>query len=366
MKAAIFRRKIAGAGTAMMLLLSLLLLSGSGYAQQADVLRVKGTVTDLGTGETLPGVNISIKGTQTGAVTDIYGKYSLDALKGSVLVFSFVGYETTEVTLGSQSTLNVRLKPTVESLEEVVVIGYGLTTRKEVTGSIASVKADDFNRGAHSSPMGLLQGKVAGLSITRPDGADPQAGYQILLRGTNTLTSGQGPLVIVDGVAGVDLKNVSFEEVESIDVLKDGSAAAIYGTRGSNGVIIITTKRARTGQSKVEYSGYLSAQVNPRMVENLTAAQFKEAIEQYAPDKVGSLYGAETDWFKEITRPMPVSHKHNLAISGGNENFSHRTVFFVDKAEGLLKDNESNRYLLKTNINQKALGDLLTLDYNLS
>ncbi|HOP14084.1 MAG TPA: carboxypeptidase-like regulatory domain-containing protein, partial [Lentimicrobium sp.] len=195
MKAAIFRRKIAGAGTAMMLLLSLLLLSGSGYAQQADVLRVKGTVTDLGTGETLPGVNISIKGTQTGAVTDIYGKYSLDALKGSVLVFSFVGYETTEVTLGSQSTLNVRLKPTVESLEEVVVIGYGLTTRKEVTGSIASVKADDFNRGAHSSPMGLLQGKVAGLSITRPDGADPQAGYQILLRGTNTLTSGQGPLV---------------------------------------------------------------------------------------------------------------------------------------------------------------------------
>ena len=366
MKAAIFRRKIAGAGTAMMLLLSLLLLSGSGYAQQADVLRVKGTVTDLGTGETLPGVNISIKGTQTGAVTDIYGKYSLDALKGSVLVFSFVGYETTEVTLGTQSTLNVRLKPTVESLEEVVVIGYGLTTRKEVTGSIASVKADDFNRGAHSSPMGLLQGKVAGLSITRPDGADPQAGYQILLRGTNTLTSGQGPLVIVDGVAGVDLKNVSFEEVESIDVLKDGSAAAIYGTRGSNGVIIITTKRAKTGQSKVEYSGYLSAQVNPRMVENLTAAQFKEAVEQYAPDKVGSLYGAETDWFKEITRPMPVSHKHNLAISGGNENFSHRTVFFVDKAEGLLKDNESNRYLLKTNINQKALGDLLTLDYNLS
>ncbi len=327
---------------------------------------VSGVIADYNTGETLPGVNIAIKGTLSGTVTGINGRYTLEVPVGSILVFSFVGYETTEIPVGNQTTLNVRLKPAVESLEEVVVIGYGLTTRKEVTGSIASVKADQFNRGAYSSPMGMLQGKVAGLSITRPDGADPQASYQILLRGTNTLTSGQGPLVIVDGIAGVDLKNISFEEVESIDVLKDGSAAAIYGTRGSNGVIIITTKRAKSGQNRVEYSGYLSVQVNPRMVKNLTAAQFKDAVEKYAPEKAGSLYGAETDWFKEITRPLPLSHKHNLAISGGDENFSHRSVFFVDKAEGLLLDNESNRYLVRTNITQKALGDLLTLDYNLS
>ncbi|MDP2235396.1 MAG: TonB-dependent receptor [Bacteroidales bacterium] len=335
-------------------------------AQDAQPVKVSGAVTDFANGELLPGVNVSIKGTQTGSVSDINGRYTIDVLKGSTLVFSFVGYETNEVVVGSQTQINVRLRPTVESLEEIVVIGYGLTTKKEVTGSITSLKSEDFNKGSYSNPMGLLQGKVAGLSITKPGGADPQAGYQILLRGTNTLTSGQGPLIIVDGIAGVDLRNVSFEEVESIDVLKDGAAAAIYGTRGSNGVIIITTKRAKTGQSKVDYSGYLSVQVAPRMVENLTADQFREAITKYAPEKAGSIYGANTDWFKEITRQMPFSQRHNLAVSGGNETFSHRTIFFVDQSAGILKDNEANNYLLKTNINQKALGGLLTVDYNLS
>ncbi|MDO8898901.1 MAG: TonB-dependent receptor [Bacteroidales bacterium] len=335
-------------------------------AQDAQPVKVSGAVTDFANGELLPGVNVSIKGTQTGSVSDINGRYTIDVLKGSTLVFSFVGYETNEIVVGSQTQINVRLRPTVESLEEIVVIGYGLTTKKEVTGSITSLKSEDFNKGSYSNPMGLLQGKVAGLSITKPGGADPQAGYQILLRGTNTLTSGQGPLIIVDGIAGVDLRNVSFEEVESIDVLKDGAAAAIYGTRGSNGVIIITTKRAKTGQSKVDYSGYLSVQVAPRMVENLTADQFREAITKYAPEKAGSIYGANTDWFKEITRQMPFSQRHNLAVSGGNETFSHRTIFFVDQSAGILKDNEANNYLLKTNINQKALGGLLTVDYNLS
>lgn len=341
------------------------LLAPALMAQQGSRM-VKGKVSDFNTGESLPGVNVSVKGTQSGTVTNIDGLFELSLSGEPVLLFSFVGYTSQEVASKGLNTIDVRLKPTVESLDEVVVIGYGLTTKKEVTGSIASVKIEDFNKGSYNNPMGLLQGKVAGLSITKPDGADPMAGYQILLRGTNTLTSGQGPLIIVDGVAGMDLKNVSFEEVESVDVLKDGAAAAIYGTRGSNGVIIITTKRAKTGISKVEYSGYLSVQVNPRMVENLNAEQFTDAIMKYAPEKAGSLYGANTDWFKEITRAMPVSHRHNLAISGGNETFSHRTVFFVDQSEGLLRDNASNNYLLKTNIQQKTFGGKLSLDYNIS
>lgn len=341
------------------------LLAPALMAQQGSRM-VKGKVSDFNTGESLPGVNVSVKGTQSGTVTNIDGLFELTLSGEPVLLFSFVGYTSQEVASKGLNTIDVRLKPTVESLDEVVVIGYGLTTKKEVTGSIASVKTEDFNKGSYNNPMGLLQGKVAGLSITKPDGADPMAGYQILLRGTNTLTSGQGPLIIVDGVAGMDLKNVSFEEVESVDVLKDGAAAAIYGTRGSNGVIIITTKRAKTGISKVEYSGYLSIQVNPRMVENLNAEQFTDAIMKYAPEKAGSLYGANTDWFKEITRAMPVSHRHNLAISGGNETFSHRTVFFVDQSEGLLRDNASNNYLLKTNIQQKTFGGKLSLDYNIS
>ncbi|HLO92032.1 MAG TPA: SusC/RagA family TonB-linked outer membrane protein [Lentimicrobium sp.] len=350
----------------LMIALCLLLPAPGLFAQGVKSVKITGKVTDNSNGELLTGVNIVVKGTQTGSITDVNGKYTIEAPEGPTLVYSFIGYETQEIAVTGKTAVDVKLMPDVEALDEVVVIGYGLTTRKEITGSIASVKADDFNKGSYNDPIGLLQGKVAGLSITKPNGADPQAGYQILLRGTNTLTSGQGPLIIVDGVAGADLKNVSFEEVESVDVLKDGAAAAIYGTRGSNGVIIITTKRASKSLSSIEYSGYMSAQVAPRGVENLTASQFKEAIEKYAPEKSGSLYGAETDWFKEITRPLPLSHTHNLAISGGNENFSHRTVFFVNQTEGLLKDNQSDKYLFKTNIKQKVLGDLLTLDYNLS
>ncbi len=356
-----------GYGRQLLLFVALFtLILQPAFAQEKGMITVQGKVSDFTTGESLPGVNVSIKDTQIGTVTDINGNYLLATKSSAVLIYSFVGYASQEVQLSGEEKIDVRLKPTVESLEEIVVIGYGLTTRKEVTGSITSVKTDDFNKGSYNNPMGLLQGKVAGLSITKPNGADPMSGYQILLRGTNTLTSGQGPLIIVDGVAGLDLKNVSFEEVESVDVLKDGAAAAIYGTRGSNGVIIITTKRAKTGLSKVEYSGYLSSQVAPRMVKNLTADQFSDAIMKYAPEKAGSLYGANTDWFKEITRSTPFSHRHNLAVSGGNENFSHRTVFFADQSQGLLKDNEANNYLLRTNIQQKAFDGKLSLDYNLS
>jgi hypothetical protein len=166
--------------TLLLLAAFFMTITGHVSGQDSKPVRVSGTVADYTNGELLPGVNVSVKGTQTGSVTDVNGKYILDALQGSVLVFSFVGYESTEITVGSQTAVNIRLKPTIESLDEVVVIGYGLTTKKEITGSIASVKAEDFNKGTFNNPMGLLQGKVAGLSITQPNGADPQAGYQII------------------------------------------------------------------------------------------------------------------------------------------------------------------------------------------
>ena len=271
-------------------------------AQSVEQLTINGTVMDAGNGLTLPGVSVSTKGTTMGTVTDFDGKFNITVAKGTALVFSFIGYESSEVITVKSETILIKLKIAIASLDEVVVIGYGNTTKKEVTGSIATVKSEDFNKGAYNNPMGLLQGKVAGLTIVKPNGADPQAGYNIILRGTNTLTSGQGPLVIIDGVAGADMKNISPDEIESMDVLKDGAAAAIYGTRGSNGVIIITTKRAKQGSAKVEYTGQLSVQVAPRGVANLSAEEFRQAIEQYAPDKVGNIYDANTDWFSEITR----------------------------------------------------------------
>lgn len=348
----------------LVLLFLIVITTNISNAQDIATVKVSGTVSDAASKDLIPGASVLIKGTQTGTMTDVNGKYSLNVPQGATLVFSFIGYENFEVPVGTENKIDVSLKAISQAIEGVVVIGYGTTTKKEVTGAIASVKSEQFNKGAYSNPMGLLQGKVAGLTIVNPNGSDPMANPNIILRGTGTLTSGQGPLIIIDGVAGADMKNISPEEIESMDVLKDGAAAAIYGTRGSNGVIIITTKRAKSGASRIEYTGQFSWQVAPRMVENLSADEFRTAIRQYG-DTI-NIFNASVDWFKEVTNKNPFSQKHNLAISGGNETFSHRTNIYIDQSDGLLKNNESNRYLVRTNIIQKAFGDILLLDYNLS
>ncbi len=337
-------------------------LSGAVYANNPFV--VSGVVSDE-SGQPLPGVNIKHKNGTAGVITDINGEYKIELPSDAeTLVFSYIGYITKEISVNKQKRLDVILAEDVKNIDEVVVIGYGKSSRKEITGSIATLKSDNFNQGSFSNAAGLLQGKIAGLSVVNSSGADPQGGYEIILRGTNTLTSGQGPLIIIDGVAGADLKNINFQEVESIDVLKDGSAAAIYGTRGTNGVIIVTTKQARKGKTMVEYQGVATVQVAPRMVENLTADEFRHAINIYAPNKINSIYDGNTDWFGEVTRNMPFSHKHNLAISGGNEEFSHRTIINLEQNQGLLKNNNLSKLLARTNIQQKALKGILTLNYN--
>jgi TonB-linked SusC/RagA family outer membrane protein len=332
----------------------------------AQDISIKGVVTDA-SNSGLPGVNVSVKGTQTGTITDVDGRYSLSVPGNAVLIFSFIGFETVEVSVNNRTNVDVQLAESVKALDEIVVIGYGTTTKKEITGAVASLKEEDFNKGIFNDPMGLIQGKVAGLSIARPNGADPMAGYQILLRGTNTLTSGMSPLIIIDGVIGADLKNINFQDVETMDVLKDGSAAAIYGTRGTNGVIIITTKAAKQGKGTFEYSAQVSTQVAPRGVKNLSASEFEDAIVNYTtfdPDSV--VLGSDTDWFDEITRDAPISYQQNIALSGGTDKFSHRTSLTHSIGQGLLSDNESKRLLFKTNIKQKLFDDRLILDFNLT
>lgn len=333
-------------------------------AQSNANIIISGKVTD-GSNNALPGVNVLVKGTQTGTLTDFDGVYTLKADPDGILIFSYMGFETREVSINKRNSIEIKLNESSQNLDEIVVIGYGTTTKKEVTGAVSSIKSDEFNGGLYNDPIGLIQGKVAGLSITKPNGADPLAGYQILLRGANTLTSGQQPLIVVDGVIGADLENINFQDVESFDVLKDGSAAAIYGTRGTNGVIIITTKRAKSGINVFEYSSQVSTQVSPKGVRNLTADEFTNAINTYQPSKTGSLYGSKTDWFKEVTRSNPVSTQNTLSLSGGNETFSHRSSVTHNRDEGLLKDNESNRLLIKTNIVQSLFNDVIKLDFNL-
>ena len=217
---------------------------------------VSGVVSDATNGEALIGANVLVKGTATGTITDIDGSYSLTANEGDVLVFSYAGYTDQEVVIGASKTVNVALAAG-KLLEEVVVVGYGSQKSKEVTGSVVSVKKDDFNAGNVNSPAQLLQGRVAGLTVSKASG-DPNGSFGIRLRGLSTIGAQTEPLIIVDGVPGASLNNIDPQDIESFDVLKDGSAAAIYGTRGSSGVILITTKKGKKGTSKVEYNGYLA------------------------------------------------------------------------------------------------------------
>ena len=206
-----------------------------------------------------------------------------------MLIFNYLGYNTIEEPVGTRTAIDVQLTEEARSLDAVVVIGYGTATKKELTGSVASLGSEEMNTGSFTSAAGLLQGKVAGLNVTNPSGGDPSASFEIMLRGTNTLAAGQGPLVIIDGVVGADIRNINFQEVESIDVLKDGSAAAIYGTRGTNGVVIITTKRARKGSASVEYDGQVSVQSILNRAKPMSAREFEYTINNYAPSNAGSL-----------------------------------------------------------------------------
>ena len=340
-----------------------LLLAGTlSFAQNKTV---TGTVKDE-RGEALTGATVVVSGTKAYAITDIDGQFAVSAAQGRVITVSYLGYDDYVFTVGSASDYAIAMVPSEATLlNESVALGYGTTTKKEVTGSVTSLKVESLDKGAFSDASGMLQGKVAGLSITNPNGGDPNGSMEILLRGTNTLSAGQGPLIIIDGVSGADLKSINFQEVETIDVLKDGSAAAIYGTRGTNGVIIITTRRAKAGTTSVEYRGQGIVQTLLSRAVPMTADEFAYAITNYKPAVSSSLYGADTDWFKEITR-TPFSHRHSLAVAGGSEKFSHRTTLNVEQNQGMLKNNDNNKYLFKTNIRQTAIEGWLTFDFNMT
>src|SRR5690606_31993984 len=219
---------------------------------------ITGTVVSQADGETLPGVTVLVKGTNNGTITDIDGKYSIEANDGDVLVFSSIGYLSQEVVVGGQSVINVTLAEDVQSLEEVVVIGYGTVRREELTSSVVSINQKDFISGAVNNPIQMIDGKVAGLTMGTPAAADPNAGSSLQVRGVASVNAGTVPLIVVDGVPGRDLNAIPKDEIESITVLKDGASSSIYGARGANGVILVTTKKSDGGGTRVFYEGHLS------------------------------------------------------------------------------------------------------------
>ena len=318
--------------------------------------QITGTVLEASTDFPVIGASVVEVGTTNGVITDFDGNFVLNVAEGAQIQISYMGFAAQ--TLAAKDGMIVKLEEDTHVLQEVVAIGYGSQTKKEITGSVASVKADDFNKGSFNSPTGLLQGKVAGLTMSKDAGGDPtNRDFSVQIRGAGSLTGSTTPLFIIDGVPGASMNNINPNDIESMDVLKDGSAAAIYGTRANAGVIIITTKKGKEGKTQVEYTGSVSTANTAGRIKLFGREDFIAAG--------GVDYGHETDWYKEITR-VPVSTEHNIALSGGMKNVDYRASINYKLNQGLAKNSDFQEIMARASVNQHALNDILEFNYNAS
>ena len=356
--------------------LAALFVFGVGAFAQKNV-PVSGFVKDAN-GNAIIGATVVDASSGLGTITSYDGSYTVHVEKDATLWVSYVGYTDVYEPVAGRTTINFTLEESAQQIEEIVMVGYGSQKKKEVTGSVASIKSEDFNQGVKTNPVGMLQGKVAGLNIIKTTSDPTSTGYSMQIRGFSTLDKGAGtsPLFIVDGVPVSNIDNISNDEIASMDVLKDGSAAAIYGTRGTNGVIIITTKRgenfSKEAQTSVEYSGYVSASVRNGDMGMATPEEFANLEELSGGKVIPVLYtDAEgnyelTDWMGALTRNVAATHNHNLAISGSASNFNYRASVTYKNAEGIAKNSNREDLMAKIAASQKALNGKLNLQYDLS
>lgn len=330
-----------------------------GIEQQQDR-TVKGVVVNKN-GETLPGVSVLVKGTQIGVTTDTDGRFTLKVPAGSKLIqFSFIGMQTREMPVSSKSAMRVVLDDDMVALDEVVAIGYGSVSKKDLTGSVVNLSDKTFNKGVVTSAEQLIAGQVAGLVVTKA-GGDPTEGSTMRLRGTTSLLGGNAPLVVIDGVPGASMNIVSPQDIESISVLKDASAAAIYGARSANGVIIITTKKGKEGRATVSYDGYFGVEKIANNLDMLSADQWRQYVKENNLDAVD--YGGNTAWHKEIFR-TGYSQNHNLSLTGGSKETHYRaSVNFLDQ-KGIVLKNDLQRINASFSLEQSALDDKLMIRLN--
>lgn len=337
--------------------IALLFVISSAYmfAQQ-----VTGSVKDA-YGDPLIGVNIIEKGTSNGTTSKVDGSFSLNVAKGKTLVLSYIGYKTKEIKVNN-SKINVTLDEDSKLLNEQVVIGYGTMQRKDVTSSITTVKSEDLNKGVFTDPAQMLQGKVPGLVVSST--GDPNGSATITLRGASSLRSGaMSPYYVIDGIPGVDISMVAPDDVESIDVLRDATATAIYGSKAANGVIIITTKKGKQDRVSVNYSGY-AAFDNILNTYDMCSA---DDLRAYAKANNVTLKdgGANTNWQDEVVR-TGVSHNHNLSINGGSKNTSYMVSANIMQRQGVIKQSGMDRLNVRSLVSTKILKDHLDLSVGLN
>lgn len=329
----------------------------------AQTSNVKGVVTDE-FGDPIIGANVVEKGTINGTITDIDGNYSLNLNnpQGAVLQYSFVGYTTLEIPVEGKDAISAQLEPSVINIGEVVAIGYGTQTRREITGSVANISEESFNKGVTRDAADLLQGKVAGLVITTGTGEVGQE-PNIRMRGTSTVLGDQGPMIVIDGVPGGEMSSVAPDDIESISVLKDASSAAIYGSRSAGGVILITTKRGSGSKTAVTYNGYVAISTVTKKPDVLTASEWRDYAREKGQDTSEfDVYGADTDtnWFDEIMR-TGISHNHNVSLSGGSSKSNYRASFNYLDREGVVRDDAMKRYNFRFQFQQRAINDRLRI-----
>ncbi|GGK77771.1 SusC/RagA family TonB-linked outer membrane protein [Rufibacter glacialis] len=368
----------------VLLMLMLCLLQISALAQSA----VTGKVTAAGSGEGLPGVSVVVKGTTIGTATAVDGSYSIEAPANGTLVFSYIGYNSQEVAVGNRTVVNVQLATDTKALDEVVVVGYGTQKRGDITGAITSVGAEEFNKGVVVSPQQLIQGKAAGVNVT-PSSGRPGGASTIRIRGGTSISAGNDPLYVVDGVplqlsnaarqsniggSGGQLmifnqepvnplNSINPSDIESMEILKDASATAIYGSRGANGVIIITTKKGKQGSISTSYDTYFGVSKVAKTLEVLSADEYRQFMKDNNITNFTDK-GASTDWQDQIFRTA-YSQNHNLSVSGGTENTLYRASVGYISQQGIIISSGIDNFTGRVNINHKALNDKLSIDLNL-
>ncbi|MDG3582314.1 SusC/RagA family TonB-linked outer membrane protein [Galbibacter pacificus] len=319
----------------------------------------------------IPGVNVTVEKKNIGVVTDFDGKFSIEAERGDVLKFSYLGMQSQTITVTGSQPLTIAMQTDQMQLEDVVVVGYGTQKRADVTGAIGSVNNENFNKGLATNPGQLFQGKVAGVNVSVVSG-EPGATQDVIIRGVGSLRSGTTPLYVIDGFAldnsstGVATNPLNFinsQDIEKIDVLKDASATAIYGSRGANGVIVITTKNGKTDKAQMDLSVTSGFSTLANKVDVFSADEFRQQVVAVG----GTLDdgGANTDWQDELTRTA-FSQNVNFSLSNASDNFSYRASLGVNDQEGILKSNDLKLYSGRLNLMQKAFNDHLRVEYNLT
>lgn len=344
--------------------LFLLLFLMTGFQiMSAQQISITGTVTDT-TGEPLLGVSVTVPGTPTGVSTDLDGKFSINADAKGKLKFSYVGYQAVEEPINNRKVINVVMEENAEVLSEVVVIGYGTMDKKELTSAISHVSEKDFLTVSSPDPKMLIQGKVPGVSITNTGAGDPNNMAGIQIRGVSSRSAGLGPLIVIDGVPGGDLSNVNVNDIASFDILKDGAASAIYGTRGSNGVVVVTTKKgSKDGAVHTSYSATLSWDKAKKELDIMSAQDYRDVRLGWGDRGVD--LGGNLDWLDAVTR-TGFAMQHTLTISGGNENSNYRVTADYRDANGI--DLRSNReeYGARASVMHTTKGGLFTISMNVA